>query len=185
MQKNSFFPKKLTISPLGLIIICVLLFFAAACSNSTSDIISSYDSRFPVVNQAEEEEKKKEEKPGIGEVGFKEDEMLDDEYFKSTDGTLQLRGPKNAAFYRWELYLQTIVKVEGATEYEKTLVTLPAGCFQNGSSDTTEYFIVYIPMSGIKPGSYVITLTATSKGGTDYSDSAALVIYDTVHVSDN
>ena len=186
MQKNRFFPKKLTIGLFGLIIVCILLFFAAACSNSATDIISSYDSRFPVVNQTEEEEKKKEEKPGIGEVGFKEDEMLDDEYFKTSNGNLQLRGPRNAAFYKWELYLQTIVSDGfGGTQPELTLMTLPAGCFQNGSSDTTEYFIVYIPMSGLKPGTYVISLTATSKGGQKYSDKAAVIIYDTLRALNN
>ena len=181
MKKNNLSIKRLTIGILRLTIICALMVFASACKNTTSDVMSSYDEKFPVKEEPTDDKFK----PGIGEGGFKAENMLDDEYFKSTDGILQLRGPKNAAFYRWTLHLQTILKVDGATEYEKTLVTLPASCFQNGSSDTAEYFIVYIPMSGLKPGSYVISLTATSKGGTDYSDKAALVIYDTVHVSDN
>lgn len=178
---NKRFPKnKLTIRVFGIIIICALFFIAESCSNNVDDVMLSYNDRFPVKVETEEEAEKAKEKPGIGEVGFEESEMLDDEYFKSTDGTLQLRAPRNGAFYKWELYLQTIVKVDGATEYELTPVTLPANCFQNGSSTTTEYFIVYIPFSGLTPGSYVISLTATSKGGQKFSDRAAVIIYDVV-----
>ena len=183
MKRNDVRPKKLAAGLLRLAAVCTPLFFAAACSNSASDVMSSYDSRFPVINQAEEEEKKKEEKPGIGEVGFEVSEMLDDEYFKTSDGTLQLRGPRNAAFYKWELYLQTFVTINGVKTTELTKMSLPAVCFLSGSSDTTEYFIVYMPMSELKPGTYVISLTATSKGGEKYSDKAALIVYDTLRES--
>lgn len=181
MTKNSLFIKRLTIGLLRLTIICALMVFASTCSNNTTTIMSSYDEKFPVKNDSDDDEYK----PGIGEVGFDPEKMLDDEYFKSADGVLQLRGPKNAAFYKWTLWLQTIVYVNGVKVYEKTEMTLPAICFQTDSSDTTEYYIVYIPMSGLKAGSYVISLTATSKGGEKYSDSAALIIYDTVRMSSN
>ncbi len=176
MNNKASFAKNLTILSYGLIVFGILLFCVTACSNSTTDVMSSYDEKFPVKKDASSDDYK----PGIGEEGFEESKMLEDEYFKSSDGTLQLRAPGNAAFYKWELYLQTPVEYDGAIEYEKTLMTLPAICFQNGSSATTEYYIVYIPFSGLNPGSYVISLTATSKGGQKYTDKAALIIYDAI-----
>lgn len=181
MTQNSLGLKILTICLLRPIIICFVALFASSCSNSMTDLVSSYDSRFPVKSDGSEDEYK----PGIGEVGFEASQMLSDEYFKSTEGVLQLRGPRNAAFYKWELFLQTIVNYDGEVVYEKTAVELPSNCFQSGSSETTEYFIVYIPISGLKPGSYVISLTATSKGGERYTDQAALIIYDVVHYNDD
>ena len=179
-MKNSASKKGLTIECFAFIILGLGLLSLAACSNSTSSVMQSYDSKFPVKSDGDDDTYK----PGIGEVGFDASQMLDDEYFKSSDGTLQLRGPRNGAFYKWELWLQTRVWKDGfEVEPELTLVTLPSVCFQNGSSDSTEYYIVYIPFSGLDPGSYVISLTATSKGGTKYTDSAALIIYDAVRLS--
>jgi len=177
-MKNSASKKTLTIQNFALIILLGALFAVSGCKNTTTDVMSSYDSKFPVKLEPGDDRFT----PGIGEVGFDETKMLDDEYFKSSVGTLQLRGPKNAALYEWTLYLQkTVIDPDnGLTTYPKEPVTLPASCFQTNSSTTTEYFIVYIPLSGLKPGSYVIQLRAKSKGGLWYSDRAALVIYDII-----
>ena len=177
-MKNSFPSKYLTNWIFWLTIICWSHLCLSACSNSTSDIISSYDSKFPVKYDPNDERFE----PGINDIGFEESKMLDDEYFKSSVGTLQLRGPKDASVYEWTLYIQkTVVDPEyGTIAYPKELVTLPAECFQNGSSPRTEYYIVYIPLSGLKPGSYVINLRARNKGGTWYSDKAAVIIYDII-----
>ena len=180
-MKNKFRPiKTLTIGVFGLTIICCLIFYLSACSNTTVDVMSSYDERFPVKTDSGDDEYK----PGIDEVGFDPATMLDDEYFKSTDGTLQLRGPKGGLFFEWTLSLQETVSLDGATYYpKKSVMPLPVNCYQNGSSDKSEYFIVYIPLSGLKPGSYVIRLRAKGKGGTWYSDEAALIIYDVIRPS--
>ncbi len=177
-MKNSFPIKRLTIGVFGLTIICCLVVYLSACSNTTNDVMSSYDSKFPVKYDPEDERFV----PGINDIGFEESEMLDDEYFKSSVGTLQLRGPRDASVYEWTLYVQkTVIDPEyGTIAYPKELVTLPDECFQNGTSTKTERFIVYIPFSGLSPGSYVINLRARNKGGTWYSDKAALIIYDII-----
>ena len=150
----------MTIGVFGLTIICCLIFYLSACSNTTQDVMSSYDERFPVKMDP------------------------DDEYFKSTAGTLQLRGPKGGMFFEWTLSLQKTVIIDDVPYYPKeSVMPLPDECYQNGSSDKSEYFIVYIPLSGLKPGSYVIRLRAKGKGGTWYSDEAALIIYDVIRPS--
>ena len=142
--------------------------------------MSSYDARFPVKMDPDDDAFK----PGIDDVGFDETQMLDDEYFKSTAGTLQLRGPKGGMFFEWTLSLQKTVIIDDVPYYPKeSVMPLPDECYQNGSSDKSEYFIVYIPLSGLKPGSYVIRLRAKGKGGTWYSDEAALIIYDVIRPS--
>lgn len=176
MTSKTSSKKQLTILCFGFIILCAIALLMTACKNTTTDVMSSYDSRFPVKDDGHG----KGFEPDIGEVGFDETLMLDDEYFKNSDGTLQLRGPRNAAAYIWTLYLQTYVTNNGVTEPEYTLVTLPDNCFLNDTSEATEYFIVYIPLSGLKPGSYVISLDARSKGGEWYSDRAALIVYDVI-----
>ena len=180
MKKNNLSIKRLTIGVFGLIIICWSFAAFYGCSNSTTDVMSSYDDKFPVKVDPSDDRFK----PGIDDVGFDETLMLDDEYFKTSDGTLQLRGPKGGLFFEWTLSLQETVSLDGATFYpKKSVMPLPANCYQSGSSDKSEYFIVYIPFSGLKPGSYVIRLRAKGKGGTWYSDEAALIIYDVIRPS--
>lgn len=179
-MKNSAFKKHLTIGVFGLTIICWSFAVLAGCSNSTTDVISSYDDKFPVKVDPSDDRFQ----PGIDDVGFDETKMLDDEYFKSSVGTLQLRGPKGGLFFEWTLSLQKTVIIDDVAYYPKeSVMPLPANCYQSGSSDKSEYFIVYIPSSGLKPGSYVIRLRAKGKGGSWYSDEAALIIYDVIRPS--
>lgn len=116
---------------------------------------------------------------GPGEDGFDESAMLAEKYDVRSDGTLNLYAPPRCASYNWsmeQIKEETTKSIYGGytitTSYNKVSFSL-----SNGTTTSTQGFILYVPSSSLDVGTYRLTLKVTDEEGNEYTDKCILVIY--------
>jgi len=154
---------------LGLLAACNLLFLSVwfdGCGNMNA-MVEDYNSKFTIV--AEESGP-----PSPGDIDFVERDMLYDEYYVSSQDTLNLAAPFNCDSYEW-------IMTDPEETYDKNIgpTEIPVVMFGDRDRSSREY-VTYIPDSGLETGkTYKLLLRITTDGGTKgYKDACGIVIYE-------
>lgn len=148
------------------------IFILAGCSQSMDEMLSNYNSNYSQNSSSSYTG------IGPGEEGFEENAMLAEKYDVRSDGTLNLYAPPRCASYDWsieEIKKTSVQSVYGpaiTTSYNKVSFSL-----SNGTSSSTQGFILYVPTSNLDVGTYRITLKVTDEEENEYTDKCILVIY--------
>ncbi|MCQ2573644.1 MAG: hypothetical protein MJ182_07095 [Treponema sp.] len=111
-----------------------------------------------------------------GDEGFREDFMLQSDYYVGNRMSLCLTAPPAESYY-WSMY--TLEKKESASwvgidEVEETEFVFPLSVDQYSRN-----FTFYVPeVPNLSIGTYELVLTVYDKEGNKYTDSAQVVVYD-------
>lgn len=150
-----------------LLVVFLLVAFAVfdSCSNNIGTILDDYNSKFTIVELDVSS-------PSPGDDDFVESEMLFNEYYVSSEDTLNLAAPYNCNSYRWVL-------IDPEQVYDEQVGPTEIDVVMFGDKDrVSREFVTYIPDSGLKIGkTYKLTLYVTDKGGNEYKDACGIIIY--------
>lgn len=143
--------------------VCIIILLVSCgqfFGNDEDEIISSYNTGF--AQQATEVSTS-----NPGDANFDADTMLQNYYIVSSNATLILTAP-TAATYKWTF------KDETNTSDLTSQVT-----FLTGYHSWTQTIMIYMPNAGVLEAgnTYRLTLTITTTGGAEYTDSCGLVVY--------
>ena len=140
-------------------LLCSLIFVLFSCNDSYNDMFNDLNNNFIEVGQA---------KPitNIGDEDFNEEMMIPQfQYTLKRDCNICLSAPNGAVSYEWLIELPNNENVSNRTLIKRSV-----------SQSSTLY---YTPSEQIKIGIlYILTLNATTKEGTVYTDDAEMIFYE-------
>lgn len=149
-----------------------LVLVLSACNNNVDDMLEDYNGGFKkghvTISTVGTETILK-----PGDIGFEPLKMLLEEYFVWEDSTLTLSAPPGCVTVTW---------VITDPDDENSVVEFYPFGYEDGVSKyniwRTSLLQIYIPDSGLESNKvYEVTLTVTDKGGNEYKDIAAIVVY--------
>lgn len=138
----------------------ISLLISSSCSNTLQDMLDQYNGNFMTY----EIKTVRKKAPSPGDFDFRAEDMLVDEYFVYEDGTLNLAAPDNCITYKWVM----------TDPVHDDTVLLPLNLERSYVERT---YTMYIPDSGLQPGTYKLTLTVMSNKGGVYTDSCGVIVY--------
>ena len=134
--------------------------FLCSCKSGINDMLDDYNSHYTPT-----EDPRIPPKPG--DPDFRANDMLSPIYPVDIDGSVNLTAPFDCTSYLW-----TLTDKQGKDHIDK--ITFYKNC-----GNICREFRFYIPDSDLELGTYKITLTVTDADNNSYTDTAALVIYET------
>jgi len=140
-------------------LLCSLIFVLFSCNDSYNDMFNDLNNNFIEVGQAKPI-------PNIGDEDFNEEMMIPQfQYTLKRDCNICLSAPNGAVSYEWLIELPNNENVSNRTLIKRSV-----------SQSSTLY---YTPSEQIKIGIlYILTLNATTKEGTVYTDDAEMIFYE-------
>ena len=145
------------------------LVFCLSCQNSYDSMIENLNSNFIEVGHTKKI-------PNIGDEDFNEEMMLPQlQYTIKKSSNICLSAPKGAVTYEWLIELPHASENSGTNSSSSTAPTRTL-IKRSVSQSSTLY---YTPSEEIKIGIlYILTLNATTKEGTVYTDDAEMIFYE-------
>ena len=145
------------------------LVFCLSCQNSYDSMFQNLNNNFIEIGQAKPI-------PNIGDEDFNEEMMIPQfQYTLKRDCNICLSAPKGAATYEWLIELPHASENSGTNSSSSTAPTRTL-IKRSVSQSSTLY---YTPSEQIKIGIlYILTLNATTKEGTVYTDDAEMIFYE-------
>lgn len=140
-------------------LLCSLIFVLFSCNDSYNDMFNDLNNNFIEIGQAKPI-------PNIGDEDFNEEMMIPQfQYTLKRDCNICLSAPNGAVSYEWLIELPNNENVSNRTLIKRSV-----------SQSSTLY---YTPSEQIKIGIlYILTLNATTKEGTVYTDDAEMIFYE-------
>lgn len=140
-------------------LLCSLIFVFFSCNDSYNDMFNDLNNNFIEIGQAKPI-------PNIGDEDFNEEMMIPQfQYTLKRDCNICLSAPNGAVSYEWLIELPNNENVSNRTLIKRSV-----------SQSSTLY---YTPSEQIKIGIlYILTLNATTKEGTVYTDDAEMIFYE-------
>ena len=140
-------------------LLCSLIFMLFSCNDSYNDMFNDLNNNFIEIGQAKPI-------PNIGDEDFNEEMMIPQfQYTLKRDCNICLSAPNGAVSYEWLIELPNNENVSNRTLIKRSV-----------SQSSTLY---YTPTEQIKIGIlYILTLNATTKEGTVYTDDAEMIFYE-------
>jgi len=142
----------------------------SSCKNNMMEMLSQTNSNFT----AKEEPYDQSLNPG--DEGFKEEYMLQNDYYVGNRMSLCVTAPLAESYY-WSMH--RLEKEESASWVGADSVKTAEFEFPSGVDQYSRSFTFYVPeLPDLKLGTYLLVLKIRGKDGNEYQDTAEVVIYD-------